>query len=60
MGWLCFNFMLQKFEPSIKLAIINLLANLDCICDWILENPSSTHTTRRYTFHHHTIAVHTS
>ena len=29
------------------------------ICDWIWENPSSTHTsdTTRYNFHHHTIAV---
>ena len=31
-----------------------------CICDWIWENPPSTHTIRRYTFHHHTVAVHTS
>ena len=30
------------------------------ICDWIGDNPSSTHTRRSYTFHHYTIAVHTS
>ena len=31
------------------------------ICDWIWDYPSSTHTTTSYyTFHHYTIAVHTS